>query len=80
MNRYILIQGKTVSGEAALGSGFLVSKDGKIVTNLHVIMDMKTASVRLSNGDIFDSLYVLATDERRDLAIIQVPGFDLPVL
>jgi len=80
VNRYILIQGKTVSGEAALGSGFLVSKDGKIVTNLHVIMDMKTASVRLSNGDIFDSLYVLATDERRDLAIIQVPGFDLPVL
>src|ERR1039458_10499249 len=75
----VVIQGKTESGEV-LGSGFIVSKDGKIVTNLHVIRDMKTASVQLTNGDAFDSLYVLAVDERRDLAIVKVAGFDLPVL
>jgi S1-C subfamily serine protease len=75
----VVIQGKTESGDV-LGSGFIVSKDGKIVTNLHVIRDMKTASVQLANREIFDSVSVLAVDERRDLAIVKVAGFDLPVL
>ena len=75
----VVIQGKTESGEV-LGSGFIVSKDGKIVTNLHVIRDMKTASVQLANREIFDSVSVLAIDERRDLAVVQIAGFNLPVL
>src|ERR1700687_2837624 len=70
----VVIQGKTDSGDV-LGSGFIVSKDGKIVTNLHVIRDMKTASVQMANGEIFDAVSVLATDERRDLAIVKVAGF-----
>ena len=75
----VVIQGKTESGEV-LGSGFIVSKDGKIVTNLHVIRDMKTASVQLANREIFDSVSMLAIDERRDLAVVQIAGFNLPVL
>jgi S1-C subfamily serine protease len=75
----VVIQGRTDSGDV-LGSGFIVSKDGKIVTNLHVIKDMKTASVQTAAGEAFDSLSVLATDERRDLAIVKIAGFDLPVL
>ncbi len=75
----VVIQGKGPSGDV-LGSGFIVSKDGKIVTNLHVIRDLKTASVQLANGEIFDSISVLATDQRRDLAVLQVAGFNLPVL
>src|ERR1035441_2591249 len=72
----VVIHGKTDSGDV-LGSGFIVSKDGRIVTNLHVIRGMKTASVQLANGEIFDSVSVLATDERRDLALVKVAGFDL---
>ena len=75
----VVIQGKTDSGEV-LGSGFIVSNDGKIVTNLHVIREMKTASVQLANGEMFDSLSVLAIDERRDLAVVQIPGFNLSAL
>ena len=75
----VVIEGNTDSGKI-LGSGFIVSKDGKIVTNFHVIRDMKSATIELANGEIFDSPYVLATDERKDLAIIQIAGFDLPVL
>lgn len=75
----VVIQGKTDSGEV-LGSGFIVSKDGRIVTNLHVIRDMMTASVQLANGESFHSISVLAVDERRDLAIVQVSGLNLPVL
>ena len=75
----VVIQGKAESG-GVLGSGFLVSKDGKIVTNLHVIRDMKSATVQLRGGEIFDSLSVRAVDERRDLAVVQIAGFNLPAL
>jgi len=75
----VIIEGKTDSGDT-LGSGFIASKDGKIVTNLHVIRNMKTATVQLANGEIFDSMSVLATDERRDLAVIHIAGFDLAAL
>jgi hypothetical protein len=75
----VVIQGKTDSGDV-LGSGFIVSNDGKIVTNLHVIRDMKAVTVRTATGEIFDSVAVLATDERRDLAIVKVAGFNLPML
>jgi hypothetical protein len=75
----VVIQGKTDSGDV-LGSGFIISKDGKIVTNLHVIKDVKAASVQLANGEIFDSVSVLAADERRDLAVVHIAGFDLAAL
>ncbi len=76
----VVIQGKTDSGDVVVRSGFIVSKDGNIVTNMHVISDVKTASLQLANGEIFDSISVLATDERRDLAIIHIAGFDLAAL
>ncbi len=75
----VVIQGKTNSG-SIVGSGFILSKDGKIVTNLHVIKDLKSATVQLSGGEVFDSITVLGTDERRDLAIVRIAGFDLPPL
>jgi hypothetical protein len=75
----VVIQGKTHSGDV-LGSGFVISKDGKTVTNLHVIKDLNTATVQLANAEVFDSISVLAIDERRDLAIVKVAGFDLPAL
>lgn len=73
----VLVKGRSKAGEV-VGSGFLVSSDGKIVTNVHVIRDLTTAGVQLASGEIFDSIRVLAFDERKDLAVIQIPGFDLP--
>lgn len=75
------IKGESITGQSGGGgSGFVVTPDGKIVTCLHVIKDLKLGSVRLSGGEIFDTFTVLAFDERRDLAIIKVPGFDLPTV
>src|ERR1035438_1963842 len=67
----VVIEGKADSG-GIQGSGFIISKDGRIATNLHVIKDLRTAKVHLADGRVFDSLSVLAVDELRDLAIIKV--------
>jgi S1-C subfamily serine protease len=73
----VLIKGTTVAGDV-LGTGFIISSDGKIATNLHVIQNLHTGGVQLASGDKFDSFLVLAFDARKDIAIIKIPGFDLP--
>ena len=73
----VLLRGTTAEG-TILGSGFVVSSDGKIATNLHVIRDFRSGSVRLSSGEEFNSFSILAFDEKKDLAIIKVAGSMLP--
>jgi S1-C subfamily serine protease len=73
----VLIKGTTSSGEI-LGTGFIISSDGKIATNLHVVENLKNGGVQLASGEKFDSFSVLAFDARKDIAIIKIPGFDLP--
>lgn len=75
----VLIKGEGPNG-TSLGSGFVVSADGKIATNLHVIKDLQRAGVQLQTGEVFDNLSVLAFDERKDLAVVQIAGFELPTL
>lgn len=66
---------QTVSGEAA-GSGVIISEDGYIVTNNHVIEDADSISVRLSNGDSYDATLV-GTDPQTDLAVIKIEATGL---
>ncbi len=73
----VVIKGITDSGDV-LGTGFIVSSDGKVATNLHVVRSLRNGGVQLASGDKFDSFSVLAFDERKDIAIIKIPGFDLP--
>ena len=75
----VLVTGVTDDGKV-LGSGFVLSSDGKIATNLHVIRDYRSGGVQLPSGDKFDSFSVLAFDERKDIAIIKIAGFDLPTV
>ena len=75
----VLIDVETPSGNRQ-GSGFLVDPGGRILTNSHVIRDARAARVKLASGDIYDMVTVLAEDERRDIAVLQVSGFDLPTL
>jgi hypothetical protein len=62
------------------GSGFLVDADGTILTNYHVIRDARSARVKLASGDIYEEVEVLAGDQRRDIAVIRIPGYNLPFL
>ena len=58
----------------AQGSGFLVSKDGRIVTNYHVIAEGSSAIVKLPDGAFFVVDGVLASDKARDVAVIKAHG------
>jgi hypothetical protein len=58
----------------AQGTGFLVSPDGVIVTNYHVIETGNVAAVKFPDGTILPVDGVLATDKVRDLAIIKIHG------
>lgn len=62
------------------GSGFIADTSGSIITNFHVIEGATAIAVRLPNGDIYDQVRVRAFDVRKDLAIIQIPGFGLPTV
>jgi Trypsin-like peptidase domain len=68
--------GKPVS----LGSGFIVSSDGKIVTNHHVIAGAHSAVVKLNTGAFYPVAGILADDSDRDIAVIKVSGKNLPIL
>ena len=60
------------------GSGFVVDPSGTIVTNLHVIRGATAVAVKFPGGDVYDVARVRAYDERKDLAVLQIPGFGLP--
>jgi len=56
------------------GSGFLVSPDGMVVTNYHVIDTGNVAIVKFPDGIVLPVDGVLAADKARDLAIIKIHG------
>ena len=52
--------------------GFVVREDGVIATNFHVIGLHRGFSVRLADGKTYEPTAILATDRKRDLAIIKI--------
>jgi serine protease Do len=60
------------SGEQrSLGSGFIISQDGYIVTNNHVIGEADTITVRLSDDEEYEAKKI-GSDEKTDLALIKI--------
>lgn len=77
----VLIEVNDAFGKlASSGSGFIVSADGKIATNHHVIANAHIVTVKLNNGASFQMKRVVADDPTHDVAIIEVPGMNLPTL
>ena len=64
----------------SLGSGFVISPDGFIVTNNHVVEGVDEIKVRFSDGKVRDAK-IIGQDPKTDLALIQVADAkDLPAL
>jgi S1-C subfamily serine protease len=61
--------------EKSSGSGFVISADGKLATNFHVVDDAKRVVAVFSNGTEVDVVGVRAFDPEADIAILQLkPG------
>ncbi|MFI1400130.1 S1C family serine protease [Streptomyces sp. NPDC020681] len=66
------ISAATSSGQAT-GSGVIITADGEIVTNNHVVSGADSVKVRLSNGKTYTAK-VVGTDPDKDLALIKLEG------
>ena len=64
--------------DKSLGSGFIISKDGYIVTNDHVVRDAESVQVKLSNDKVYEAK-VVGGDQKTDIAVIKINAADLPV-
>jgi len=63
-----------------LGTGFVISADGLIATNAHVIGEGRPIAVEFADGKKFDVVSVHAHDQKRDLAIIKIDAKGLKAL
>ena len=66
----------TTSDATVLGSGVIISNDGYIVTNNHVVEGANEISVTLNNYDVYDAT-VIGTDSKTDLALIKIEASNL---
>jgi serine protease Do len=71
--------GDAVAKQQALGSGFLIDKEGHVVTNAHVVDDADRVKVRLADDREYRAK-VIGKDVRLDVAVLKLedPPADLP--
>ena len=65
--------------QSGQGSGVIVSADGYIITNAHVIQNADTVNVRMINNRVFPAR-VIGADPNTDIAVLKIEGVDLPAI
>ena len=63
----------------SMGSGFIISKDGYILTNAHVVESVEEITVKLNDKREFDAR-VIGTDHKTDIALIKIEAKNLPIV
>ncbi len=63
----------------SLGSGFIISDDGYMITNHHVVKDADTIIVRLEDRREIEAK-VIGSDKRSDIALLKIDATDLPTV
>jgi len=81
LRRYFQLPNPPQEGQQrmASGSGFILSEDGYVVTNHHVVEDADEVTVRLPDRREYDA-EVVGLDPRSDLALLRIDADDLPFL
>ncbi|MFW6387525.1 MAG: Do family serine endopeptidase, partial [Thermodesulfobacteriota bacterium] len=63
-----------------LGSGFIISEDGYVLTNKHVIDDARKVTVKTSDGNTYPAT-IVGTDQKLDIALLKIDaGVQLPTV
>ncbi|MDJ0535958.1 MAG: HhoA/HhoB/HtrA family serine endopeptidase [Xenococcaceae cyanobacterium MO_207.B15] len=63
--------------ERGTGSGFIISEDGRLITNAHVVEGSKTVKVTLRDGQIHEG-QVIGLDKITDVAVVKIDATNLP--
>lgn len=61
-----------------VGSGVFVRGDGVLMTAYSLVRDARELQVRLANGETYDKVEVVATDERRNVAVLRIYATSTP--
>jgi serine protease Do len=64
---------------SSLGSGFIIAKEGYVITNNHVVENADEIVVRLNDRRELDA-EIIGVDKRSDIAVLKIDAEDLPVL
>ena len=65
--------------ERGTGSGFILSPDGKLLTNAHVVDGTKEVKVTLKDGQVYEGK-VVGTDPMTDVAVVKINASNLPTV
>ena len=65
--------------EWSAGSGFIITTDGYILTNAHIVEDAERVTIRLSDGEIVDAV-VVGMDRTNDVAVVKIDRDGLTAL
>ncbi len=68
-----------ISQTASSGSGMILTKDGYILTNNHVVSGAETLTVLTTDGEEYDAT-VIGADSENDVALIKIEGTDFPTV
>jgi serine protease Do len=74
-----LPHGRNPGPSQGVGSGFVVSPDGVLLTNAHVVADADEVTVKLTDGREFKAK-VLGSDKRTDVAVLKIDAKGLPTV
>ena len=76
----IVLAGEGAGRLHSIATGVIISKDGVILTALHAIKGAAEVQLRTANGEVFDRVELLGSDERRDVAALKISARGLPSL
>ncbi|HAC62810.1 MAG TPA: serine protease, partial [Cyanothece sp. UBA12306] len=65
--------------ERGTGSGFILTEDGQLLTNAHVVEGAKQVKVTLKDGQVYQG-EVLGVDKMTDVAVVKIEGTNLPTV
>jgi hypothetical protein len=76
----IILAGAGAGRLHSISTGVIISKEGVLLTALHAIKGAAEVQVRMANGEVFDRVDLIGSDERRDIAALKISAGSLPAL
>ncbi len=76
----LVLAGRGDGQVAAAGTGMVIRTEGVILTANHVVDGMREVQVRLKNGEVYDRVELIASDQRRGVAALRIPVTGLPLV